>query len=156
MGASAPTNDTRQYVTYMTNGQEFASDIMDIREIRGWTDTEAMPNTPDYVRGIINLRGTVLPVIDLMAKLGLGKATVSPTNVIIVIDGGSRLTGLLVDSVSDIITLSAVDIHPAPDVSVGGSDTTIDGIAICNDRMVTILNADCLTANPEDTVAGGT
>lgn len=141
--------DIRQFITFLTNGQEFASNVMAIREIRGWTDTEILPGAPDYVRGIINLRGTVLPVIDLKAKLGLGLTVVSPTNVIIVISQDEHFMGVLVDAVSDIITLSSADIQPAPRLTADHDSSVIDGIAIVNGRMVTILNATLIASGCE-------
>ena len=87
---------------FWPTGQEFAADIMAIREIRGWTDTTALPHVPDYVRGVINLRGMVLPVIDLKARLGLGLTEATPKHVIIVVNADDRTIGLLVDAVSDI------------------------------------------------------
>jgi purine-binding chemotaxis protein CheW len=137
--------DDRQYITFIANGQEFASNIMAIREIRGWTDTTALPHVPDYVRGVINLRGMVLPVVDLKARLGLGMTEVTPKHVIIVINTGTRQSGLLVDAVSDIITLGAEDIQPPPDIMHCGGDNFIDGIAVRDGRMVTLLGIEGLT-----------
>ncbi len=138
--------DTRQYITFIANGQEFAANIMAIREIRGWTDTTALPHVPDYVRGVINLRGNVLPVVDLKARLGLGLTEATPKHVIIVIAHETHTSGLLVEAVSDIITLAASDVHPPPDVMQAGDDNYIDGIAILDGRMVTLLSVSLLTA----------
>jgi purine-binding chemotaxis protein CheW len=136
----------RQFITFVANGQEFAADIMAIREIRGWTDTTALPHVPDYVRGVINLRGTVLPVVDLKARLCLGLTDATPKHVIIVVASGSHTTGVLVEAVSDIITLSAAEIQPPPDVMQSG-DNHIEGIAVLDGRMVTLLSTAHLTAN---------
>ena len=149
MSTTEHADNGRQYITFMANGQEFASNIMAIREIRGWTDTTALPHVPHYVRGVINLRGNVLPVIDLKAKLGLGMTEASVKNVIIVINDGARTTGILVDAVSDIITLAAGDIQPPPDVMANDADTHIDGIAIRDGRMVTILSTSSLSASAD-------
>ncbi len=138
--------DDRQYITFIANGQEFASNIMVIREIRGWTETTALPNVPDYVRGVINLRGMVLPVIDLKARLGLGMTEVTPKHVIIVINTGTRQSGLLVDAVSDIITVGAADIQPPPDIMRNGGNDFVDGVAVRDGRMVTLLGIEGLTA----------
>jgi purine-binding chemotaxis protein CheW len=144
--AMTDETDTRQYITFLANGQEFASPIMSIREIRGWTDTTPLPNVPDYVRGVINLRGMVLPVIDLKARLGLGLTEATPKNVIIVINAGGRQTGLLVDAVSDIISVSAGEIQPPPEmVENGGSSRYVEGIAVRDERMVTLLGIAELT-----------
>ncbi len=142
--------DTRQYITFIANGQEFAADIMAIREIRGWTDTTALPHVPHYVRGVINLRGNVLPVLDLKARLGLGMTEATPKHVIIVIAHNSHTSGLLVDAVSDIITLSAAEVQPPPDVMQAGDDNYIEGIAILDGRMVTLLGVATLTATGVD------
>ena len=145
--------DIRQFITFITNGQEFASSVMAIREIRGWTEAEALPGAPDYVRGVINLRGTVLPVIDLKAKLGLGQTAASSTNVIIVINNDDQISGILVDAVSDIITLSISDIQPPPHFCADTQANVVEGIAIYDGRMVTILNASQMAAGCENLVA---
>ena len=136
----------RQYITFIANGQEFAANIMAIREIRGWTDTTPLPHVPHYVRGVINLRGNVLPVVDLKARLDLGMTDASPKHVIIVIADGNRTTGVLVEAVSDIITLSADDVQPPPDIMQTGEDNHIEGIAVLDGRMVTLLAISHLTA----------
>ena len=138
--------ERRQYITFLATGQEFAADIMTIREIRGWTDTTALPHVPDYVRGVINLRGMVMPVIDLKARLGLGLTEVTSKHVIIVINSGTRQTGILVDAVSDIITLGAEDVQPPPDIMRSGGNNFVDGIAVRDGRMVTLLGIEGLTA----------
>jgi purine-binding chemotaxis protein CheW len=137
---------TRQYITFVANNQEYASDIMAIREIRGWTDTTPLPHVPGYVRGVINLRGNVLPVVDLRARLGQGMTDASAKHVIIVVNDGTHTTGMLVDAVSDIITLSNTDVQPPPDVMEAGEDSGIEGIAIIDGRMVTLLSTASLSA----------
>jgi len=125
---------------FMANGQEFASDILMIREIRGWTDITPLPHVPDYVRGLINLRGNILPVIDLKARLGLGLTEATAKHVIIVAHNELRTTGILVDAVSDIIVLSPSDTQPTPDLADGGNDKCIKGIAVVDGRLITVLN----------------
>lgn len=149
---SERTNDHRQYITFMANGQEFAANIMAIREIRGWTETTTVPHVPAYVRGVVNLRGTVLPVIDLKARLGLGLTDATAKNVIIVINTGSRTTGLLVDAVSDIITLADADVQAPPEIMRKSQDACVDGIAVLDGRMVTLLEMTQLTSGISDVV----
>jgi purine-binding chemotaxis protein CheW len=139
--------DRRQYITFLATGQEFAADIMTIREIRGWTETTALPHVPDYVRGVINLRGTVLPVIDLKARLGLGQTEASVKHVIIVVNSGERTIGLLVDAVSDILTVSRADIQSVPDVVRETQNDYVEGIAVLDGRMVTLLGMQRLTSS---------
>ena len=143
-------SQNRQYITFIANGQEFAANIMAIREIRGWTDTTPLPHVPHYVRGVINLRGNVLPVVDLKARLDLGMTDATPKHVIIVVAEGNHTTGVLVEAVSDIITLSTADIQPPPDVMQNSDDQYIEGIAVLDGRMVTLLATSHLTAQVRD------
>lgn len=136
----------RQFITFHSGEQEFGADIMTIREIRGWTQTTALPHSPDYVCGVINLRGMVLPVVDLKARLGRGATEVSAKHVIIVVRCGEQTMGLLVDAVSDILTVTEDDIQVTPELARDGQSEFIDGIAVLDKRMVTILNMERLAA----------
>lgn len=134
----------RQFITFRSGEQEFGADIMAIREIRGWTETTPLPHAPLYVRGVINLRGVVLPVVDLKARLGREATDANPKHVIVVIETGERTIGLLVDAVSDILTVTASDIQTTPELARDGCAGFLDGIAVLADRMVTILSMDRL------------
>ena len=134
----------RQFITFRSGAQEFGADIMAIREIRGWTETTPLPHAPDYVRGVINLRGVVLPVVDLKARLGLGLTQANPKHVIVVVQAESRTIGLLVDAVSDILTVTAGEIQPTPELAREAQSEFVEGIAVLSDRMGTILGMDRL------------
>ena len=138
--------DCHQHITFLAAGQTFAADIMSIREIRGWTDATILPGVPDFVRGIINLRGVVLPVVDLKARLGLGLTEATPAHVIIVVSIGERMVGVLVDAVSDILAVSSEDIQPVPDVAADQANPYIHGIVVMDGQMVTLLRIDKLTS----------
>lgn len=138
---------TNQFVTFHSGAQEYGADIMTIREIRGWTETTPLPHSPDYVRGVINLRGIVLPIVDLKARLGYSPTEASAKNVIVVVKCGGRTIGLLVDAVSDILTTTPGEIQPAPEMDRDPSSQFINGIAVLGDRMVTILDMENLTAS---------
>ncbi len=140
-------DQSNQFVTFRSGDQEFGADIMAIREIRGWTPTTPLPHTPNYVRGVINLRGIVLPIIDLKARLGYSATDTSAKNVIVVVKCGNRTIGLLVDAVSDILSATSAEIQPAPEVGRDETCQFINGIAVLGDRMVTILDMDVLTAS---------
>lgn len=137
----------RQFITFLSGEQEFGADIMTIREIRGWTETTLLPHAPDFVRGVINLRGVVLPVVDLKARLGRGVTDANPKHVIIVVKSGERTMGLLVDAVSDILTATAADIQPTPELARESQSSFVDGIAVLDRRMVTLLSMQRLTAS---------
>ena len=142
------TSDSHnQFVTFRSGDQEFGADIMAIREIRGWTPTTPLPHAPNYVRGVINLRGIVLPIVDLKARLGYGATETNAKNVIVVVKCGNRTLGLLVDAVSDILTTSSAEIQPAPDLARDEGSQFINGIAVLGERMVTILDMNIITAS---------
>ena len=134
----------RQFITFRSGEQEFGADIMAIREIRGWTETTPLPHAPVYVRGVINLRGVVLPVVDLKARLGQGATNANPKHVIVVVETDERTIGLLVDAVSDILTVTASEIQTTPDLARDAATGFLDGIAVLGERMVTILSMDRL------------
>ena len=97
---------SRELLSFRAGAQEFCIDIMAVREIRGWTPATPLPHAPGYVRGVVNLRGAVLPIIDLAERIGLGRAEPTPQHVIIVTQVGTQLVGLLVSAVCDILTVT--------------------------------------------------
>lgn len=142
----ATAGSARQFIKFLATGQEFAADIMGVKEIRGWTETTAVPHAADYVRGVINLRGVVLPVIDLKARLGMGLTEPSSSHVIIVLQNGESLIGVLVEAVLDIMSVAADQIQPMPGIARESQNDYIDGIAVLDGKMVTLLGIDKLTA----------
>jgi purine-binding chemotaxis protein CheW len=135
----------RQLITFEVENQVFGIDIMAIREIRAWTPTTRLPHVPHYVAGVVNLRGTVLPVVDLAARLGWRASEPTARHVIIVTQVEGQFRGLIVDSVSDIVTIPLDALQPPPATS---SDTVVpflEGLAAINDRMVMVLDLPCLT-----------
>lgn len=136
----------QQLITFHLANQIFGLDIMTVREIRAWTPTTKLPQAPEYISGVVNLRGTALPVLDLSARLGWSPACPTERHVIIVAEIAGQLLGLIVDAVSDIVTAQDDDIQPPPN---SGSETAIDclsGIVARDDRMVMILDLTSLTS----------
>lgn len=115
-----------EYVAFRLAGQDFCIDISAVREIRGWSPTTPMPRTPDYMSGLINLRGTVIPILDLSLRFGFAKTETTARHVIIVVQIANQSVGLLVDGVSDILSVSAEALQPTPRV---GSDPARDFVA---------------------------
>ena len=132
----------RELIAFRIGAQEFCVDIMSIREIRGWAPATPLPRSPGYVRGVINLRGAVLPIVDLSARLGLGAAEPSARHVIIVAQIGSQLVGLLVDAVSDILTATDDQVQPTPDVASDMARTFVQGILALEGRMISLISLD--------------
>jgi len=135
----------RQFITFRSDDQGFGTDIMSIREIRGWTETTPLPYAPSYVQGVINLRGVVLPVVDLKAQLGFSATEVTPKHVIIVVHTRGRTVGLLVDAVSDIVEASATDMQPVPELAREAQNQFAEGIGVIDGRLITILSMEKIT-----------
>jgi purine-binding chemotaxis protein CheW len=132
----------QELISFRIGTQEFCVDIMAVREIRGWTPATPLPQAPSYVRGVINLRGAALPIVDLSARLGLGPTEPSVRNVIIVVRIGPRLVGLLVDAVSEVLTATTEEIQPTPDVSCDAVKMFIKGILALDGRMISWITLD--------------
>ena len=130
----------RELITFEVGGQVFGLDIMAIREIRAWTPTTRLPRVPHYVAGVVNLRGTVLPVIDLAARLGWTPSEPSPRHAIIVTQMGNQACGLIVESVSDIVTVPDAALQPPPTTANDNIVNFLEGLAAIDDSMVMVLN----------------
>jgi purine-binding chemotaxis protein CheW len=134
----------RQFITFTLGRQEYGVDIMLVREIKGWTETTSLPQAPAYVRGVINLRGVIVPIFDLRARFGMGITEPSRMHVVIIVIVGSRTTGLLVDTVSDIITVEREQVRPVPDIGLPTEAHFLEGLVALDDRMVTLVCLDGL------------
>jgi purine-binding chemotaxis protein CheW len=148
-GPDAPAG-AQELITIQVGEQMFALDIMTVREIRGWTVSTPLPHAPAYVLGMINLRGTVLPVLDLSSRLGLPPRSPDASSVVVVAELAGRPVGLLVDAVNDIITVEGAQIQAAPDVGEGDADF-VRGVITMENAIVTLLDLD--TALPETALA---
>lgn len=131
--------DSLELISFEIGGQELCIDIRVVREIRGWTATTHMPQTPDYVLGVINLRGTVMPVIDLRCRLGLGVTEVSSRHVIVVVQHEDRLAGLLVDAVQETFVVPAALVQPVPPMDSQSDNLFVDGLISLEGRMLSRL-----------------
>lgn len=136
---AAQTAQRHELIAFRIGPQEFCVNIMEVREIRGWTPATPLPHSPSYVRGVVNLRGAVLPVVDLGARLGLPSSEPTQRHVIIVVQVADQVIGLLVDAVSDILT-AGDDIQPAPDVASDRVRAFIRGLLAIEGRMVSLIS----------------
>ena len=142
-------NPGRELISFRIGAQEFCVDIMEVREIRGWTPATALPQAPPFVRGVINLRGAVLPIVDLGSRLGLGAADPTARHVIIVAQVQNQVVGLLVDAVSDILTVTDDMIQPTPDVASEMVRTFVRGLLAIDGRMVSFISLDRVLPDSE-------
>jgi purine-binding chemotaxis protein CheW len=138
---SVSENSIRQFISFTIGGEEYGVDIMAIREIKGWTASTDLPNTPAYMRGVINLRGAIVPILDLRARFGRGGTETTARHVIIVVAVGSRVAGILVDAVADILAVAANDIQPLPQMERVESGF-LTGLVTVEGRMVALLDLD--------------
>ncbi|MGF1476628.1 MAG: chemotaxis protein CheW [Geminicoccaceae bacterium] len=136
--------DTVQLVAFSIGEQFYCVDIMAVREIRAWTGTTPLPNTANFVRGVINLRGTIVPIIDMRTRLGRGQTEPTKNHVVVIVSIGDRLNGLLVDGVTDIVTVRRPDIAPIPGSDGDAKNPYLDGLVTQEERMVALIALDRL------------
>ena len=135
----------RQFLTFSVNDNEYGVDIMKVMEIRGWSETTRIPNAPDYMRGVINLRGLVIPIFDLRTRFSQGNTDVTEKHVVVVISVGDRVIGILADAVSDILTVEHTHIKEAPNTAETSiDDKYVDGLISIETKMVILLDVDYL------------
>ena len=132
----------RELIAFAVGEQEFCIDVMSVREIRGWTPATTLPHSQAFVRGVINLRGAVLPIMDLAVRLGFPPAETMARHVIIVVQIGSQVVGLLVDAVSDILTVKDEEVLSPPDVASDMAKRFVSGLLAMDGRMISILSLD--------------
>ena len=133
---------TRQFISFTIGDEEYGVDIMAIREIKGWTATTELPNTPAFIRGVINLRGAIVPILDLRARFSALRTDASDRHVIIVVAVGTRVAGILVDAVADIITVPTEDIQPIPQLDHTDAAGFLAGLVTVDGRMVALMDLD--------------
>lgn len=133
----------QQYLSFIMANEEYGVDILSVQEIRGWEPTTVLPNAPDYVKGVINLRGTIVPIIDLRQKFGIKTLEYGATTVVIVVkvtmDEIQKVIGIVVDAVSDVFSIEEEEIRQAPDFGHGTDLRFIKGLANVQDKMVILL-----------------
>lgn len=133
-----------QFVSFTVADGEYAVDIMQVREIKGWTEVTPLPNQPDYMRGVLNLRGAIVPIFDLRCRFGLGMTEATPVHVVVIVALENRVVGILVDTVSDILTVNTTEIRPVPDVDGRTDQDFLLGLATVGERMVALLGIERL------------
>jgi purine-binding chemotaxis protein CheW len=137
-----------QYLSFTLDNEEYCVDILRVQEIRSWEPVSRIPNVPHYEKGVVNLRGSIVPIIDLREKLGIKFTDYTPLTVVVVLqtndNNKTRTMGVVVDSVSDVINLDKTKIQDAPDFGAKVSNEFINGLVSVNDRMVILLDVDKL------------
>lgn len=140
----AGPGETSQFVTFTVGEEAYAVDILQVREIKGWTEVTRLPNQPAHMRGVLNLRGVIVPIFDLRCRFGQGLTEATPTHVVVIVAVADRIVGILVDTVSDILTVGSEEIRPVPDLESRSDRDFLKGLATSGDRMVALLQLDRL------------
>jgi len=150
---SANDGDTDQYLTFILAEEEYGVDILRVQEIKGWDNVTPIPNTPEYIKGVINLRGTIVPIVDLRHRFKMENVEYGPMTVVIVLkvisEDKERIMGIVVDAVSDVYNVSEEEMKPAPDFGSVVNIEFVQGLATVNEKMVIILNIDHLLTADE-------
>ncbi|MBA3493842.1 MAG: purine-binding chemotaxis protein CheW [Gammaproteobacteria bacterium] len=137
-----------QYLTFVLAGTEYGVDILRVQEIKVWDTATEIPNTPEYIRGIINLRGTIVPIVDLRKRFHMEAVAYTSTTVVVVLKvkgaGGERTMGFVVDAVSDVYNVTVEQIKVAPDFGTSVSTEFVKGLAAVGDKIVILLEIDQL------------
>ncbi len=139
----------REFLAFTLGAEEYAIDILKVQEIRGYEPPTAIANTPAFIKGVINLRGIIVPIVDLRIKFGVGKAEYTPFTVVIILSLGKRVAGIVVDGVSDVVTLTAEQIRPVPDFSASVDTRYIEGLGTLGARMLIVIDIQQLMLSGE-------
>jgi purine-binding chemotaxis protein CheW len=142
--------DGNQFLTFCLAEEEYGLEILRVQEIKGYSKVTPLPNTPPEVKGVMNLRGTVVPIIDLRTRFGLRETEYNRFTVIIVVNVGKKVVGLVVDAVSDVLNVATKEMVPTPDLGAGVDTSFMTGIARTGERLVTLLNIDRLVGTTTD------
>lgn len=159
----SPDTQTRQALAFRVGDEAYGVDILRVQEIRGWSPVTRLPHSRRHVLGVLNLRGSIVPIIDLRVRFCVAEAGFTPLTVIIVLSvqtpSGTRECGLVVDSVSDVVNIPSDAMRPAPSVGCSVDAELIQGLACIEDHMLILLEVDALVARelvtdlPEQAVA---
>jgi len=144
---------SQQFLSFLLDNEEYGVDILRVQELRGWTPVTYVPDMPEYLKGVLNLRGAIIPVIDLRLRFGLAPVEYGPTTVVIVVnvDSGNsqRIMGIIVDAVAETYTLQADQIQPAPQIGGVINPEFITGLVAQEDRMIVLMDIDELMNSDE-------
>lgn len=144
----------REYLTFRLGAEEYGIDILKVQEIRGYENPTRIANAPSFIKGVINLRGVIVPIIDLRIKFDLGESEYNEFTVVIILNVHNRVVGMVVDSVSDVLELAPSEIREAPDLAAVVDASYIIGLGTLAERMLILVDIECLISAPEMAIVG--
>ena len=142
-------NASQEYLGFLLGNEEYVIDILKVQEIRGYTTPTKIAQSPDFVKGVINLRGNIVPIVDLRIKFDLPEISYTPFTVVIILNVCKKIVGIVVDSVSDVFNINVDEIKPAPEFSGILHDKYLKGLATGNEKMLIVTDIDALMSSPE-------
>lgn len=149
MAGGVAGNQVREYLTFTLGPEEYAIDILKVQEIRGYEPPTTIANAPPFIKGVINLRGIIVPIVDLRIKFGVGKAEYTPFTVVIILSLAARIVGMVVDGVSDVTHLRDDQVCPTPAFAATVDTRYIQGLGTLDDRMLIVLDIEKLLLSAE-------
>ncbi|WP_371194368.1 chemotaxis protein CheW [Glaciecola sp. SC05] len=141
--------EQQEFLTFVLGDENYALDIMTVKEIRGYENVTKIANAPDYIKGVLNLRGDIVPIIDLRIKFQVGKVTYDEFTIVIMLMIGDRVVGIVVDEVSDVIKVNENDIKPPPEFGIAFDSAYLHGLTTISDQMIILVNIQKLISSDE-------
>lgn len=145
---AAVAGNVREYLTFKLDDEEYGIDILKVQEIRGYEPPTRVANAPGFIKGVVNLRGTIVPIVDMRLKFNCPKAEYNTFTVVIVLNLRNRIVGVVVDSVSDVMEIKTEDIKPAPDIDSVIDSNVVMGLGSVAGRMLILLDIEKLMQDP--------
>ena len=146
---AAAEAENREFLVFSLGDEEYAIDILKVQEIRGYENVTRIANAPDFIKGVTNLRGVIVPIVDLRIKFHLDNVEYGGQTVVIVVNVADRIVGIVVDGVSDVMTLTPDQIKPAPEFGVTLSSDFLSGLGSLDDRMLVLVDIEKLLTHEE-------
>jgi purine-binding chemotaxis protein CheW len=150
VAAGANSDTSTEFISFAIGDDQYGVDIMAVREIKGWSAITHLPKQPDYVRGVLNLRGVIVPIIDLRCRFGQGLTEATPLHIVIIVQIGARQVGLLADRVLDIVAQEASQIQPVPKIAQASRTEFLSGLVTVDDVMIALIDLPNLLNSREE------
>ncbi len=147
--ATSDSSHAQEYLTFTLGPEEYAIDILSVQEIRGYDAVTSIANAPAFIKGVVNLRGIIVPIVDLRIKFGIGNVEYTPFTVVIILNISGRVVGIVVDSVSDVTMLRPDQIRPAPEFAATVNTKYIQGLGTLDERMLIVIDIGKLMLSSE-------
>lgn len=146
---SHDTKVNREILIFTLGSEEYGIDILKVQEIRGYDQVTSIANAPPFIKGVINLRGNIVPIVDMRIKFNIGKAEYNEFTVVIILNIGKRIVGMVVDGVSDVVSLTSEQVRPAPEFGTVLDTAYIQGLGTIEERMIILADIEKLMSNKD-------